>query len=415
MQTLFEKFGSSFTMRLPFFGPTVVISDPSLIKEFFALPADAVQGVEPNLSSILGSGSTFGLHGDDHRARRKLILPHFNGPRLAAYNGLIERETRHEVSEWPEGIEFPVLPSMLRITLNTILRSVMGADGQELEALRTILPRFMAAGSKLAFVPFLQRDLGPGTPWRQFAARRAEFDNILESLIARAGADPEADHRVDVLSLMLRARYEDGSAMSHDDIKDELLTLVVAGHETTATSLAWAIERLRRHPKWLAQLVEALDVGDTALLQATVYETQRVRPVIDAAARQVVAPSIRLGDWVIPEGYTVTVNIGLTHQNASAFPDADRYMPERFIDERPGSNTWVPFGGGNRRCPGASLANLEMVTVLQTLLEEFTIEPTNAKGERWKSRGVAFAPGLGGRAVIQRRKPLVGRGEADSP
>jgi cytochrome P450 len=150
-------------------------------------------------------------------------------------------------------------------------------------------------------------------------------------------------------------------------------------------------------------LVEALDLGDTALLQATVYETQRVRPVIDAAARRVVAPSIRLGDWVIPEGYTVTVNIGLTHQNASAFSDADRYMPERFLEDRPGTNTWVPFGGGNRRCPGASLANLEMVTVLRTLLEEFTLQQTSAQGERWRSRGVAFAPARGGLAVVQRR------------
>ena len=220
-------------------------------------------------------------------------------------------------------------------------------------------------------------------------------------MIDRVEADPNLEERDDVLSLMLQSRYEDGTAMSRSDLADELFTLLAAGHETTATQLAWAVERLRRHPGVLSRLVDEVDAGGSDLLQATINEVQRNRPVIDGAARQVIAPTMPLGQWVIPHGYTVQVDIPLTHQNA--YPDPDRFDPDRFMESSPDLYSWVPFGGGTRRCLGAAFANMEMNVVLRTILREFLLVPTNSREERLHSRGVAFAPSGGGRAVVYRR------------
>jgi cytochrome P450 len=233
---------------------------------------------------------------------------------------------------------------------------------------------------------------------------REELDAMFGTLIARAESDPALDERTDVLSLLLQARYDDGAAMSHSDIGDELFTLLVAGHETTATSLTWAVERLRRHPDVLARVVAEVDAGKSALLQATVHEVLRTRPIIDAVSREVTAESIRLGPWVIPRGHIVSVNIGLVHQNEEVFADASAFNPDRFVGSNPGMYSWIPFGGGTRRCPGAAFANMEMMVVLRTVLAEFTLAPTDAPDERRESRGVVFAPRDDGLAVLVRRK-----------
>jgi cytochrome P450 len=404
MQALYDRFGTAFSMRLPFFGPAVIISDPDLVRELFRQPSGAMRGPEPNLGLVFGPGSSFVLQGDEHLRRRKLILPPFHGDRMRAYEALIEAETRDETSNWVEGQEFPVQDSMLRITLNTILRGIFGAGGTEFDALRILMPRMVKLGSKLAMVPSLHRDLGRWSPWRRLMEMRRELDAIVGTLIARAEADTELAQRSDVLSLLLQARYEDGTPMSHDDIGDELFALLAAGHETTATALSWAVERLRRHPDVTNRLVAEIDGGESALLQATVHEVLRNRPIIDAVARKVAAPSIGLGPWVIPRGHTVTVNIGLVHQNESVFADAHQFNPDRYVGSNPGAYSWVPFGGGTRRCPGAAFANMEMMVVLRTILTDFTLVPTDAPDERRQSRGVVFAPALDGRAVVRRRR-----------
>jgi cytochrome P450 family 138 len=209
---------------------------------------------------------------------------------------------------------------------------------------------------------------------------------------------------------MLQSRYEDGTAMSHSDLADELLTLLAAGHETTATQLAWAVERLRRHPNVLSPLVDEVDADGSDLPQATIHEAQRNRPVIDGAVRQVIAPAMSLGEWVIPRGYTVQVDIPLTHQNA--YPDPDRFDPDRFMDSSPDMYSWVPFGGGSRRCLGATFANMEMNVVLRTVLREYRLVPTTSRPERLHSRGVAFSPSEGGRAVAYRRSRSATEGRA---
>jgi cytochrome P450 len=403
MRRLYNSLGVAFSMRLPFFGPAVVVSDPQLAKELFRQPADAVRGSEPNLGSVLGPGSSFGLQGEQHRMHRKLILPQFHGDRMRAYESLIERETSQEIARWQPGREFAVHASMMRITLNTILRGVFGAEDTEFESLRILMPKMIRLGSKLALLTALQNDFGPLSPWRRMTAMRAQLDQIFATLIARALADPALQQRTDILSLLLQARDEDGTPMSHSEISDELLTLVVAGHETTATSLAWAIERLSRHPNVLDRLVTEIDTDKTEFLQATVWEVLRTRPIIDAVSRQVVAPSITLGPWVIPENYTVTVNIGLVHGNESVFPNALAFDPARFLDNAPNTYAWLPFGGGARRCPGAAFANLEMLVVLRTILRTFALIPTSAADEPIRSNGVVSSPGRGGRVVLQRR------------
>jgi hypothetical protein len=192
--------------------------------------------------------------------------------------------------------------------------------------------------------------------------------------------------------------------MSRSDISDQLVTLLSAGHETTATTLAWAVERLRRHSVVLRRLVDEVDVGASTLLEATITEVQRVRPVVDATGRQVRADSMQLGRWTLPRGQMVVASIFLMHENEELFPNARRFAPDRFVDAKPDTYEWIPFGGGVRRCIGASFAQVEMNVVLRTMLRDFTLVPTSERDERWHSRGVAWAPAKGGRAVVHRRQ-----------
>lgn len=402
MNSLAKRYGTAFTMTLPF-RPMVVLSDPALVKELFQTSTSLVQGVEPNLDIVFGPGSTFGLHGEAHRRRRKLLVPPFHGKRMRSYEGVVEEETLKEIASWPEGEEFAVMPSMMRITLNSILRAVFGAEGAELDALRTLMPSLMHRAGVLALLPQLRHDWGPRSPWGRYMELRREFDSIIGQLIKRDENDPDIEQRGDVLSLMLRSTYEDGTPMSQSDIGDELFTLLAAGHETTATSLAWAVERLRRHPDVLARLTDEVDAGGSNLLHATINEVQRNRPVIDGCARQVIDEPVSIGEWVIPKGNIIRVDIALIHQNEAVYPDARQFNPDRFIDSNPDMYAWVPFGGGNRRCIGFAFANMEMSGVLKTMLGAVRLEPTTAPSERFRNRGVAFAPHRGGRAVVHRR------------
>jgi hypothetical protein len=213
----------------------------------------------------------------------------------------------------------------------------------------------------------------------------------------------EADARTDVLSLFLRSTYDDGTVMTRGEIGDELLALLAAGHETTASTLGWAFERISRHPEVLERLVaEAAGEGNT-YRQATILEVQRNRTVIDFAGRHVAAPSYELGEWCLPQGFSIMVSLLQLHRDPQVYPDPERFDPQRFIDDKPSTYSWVPFGGGVRRCVGAAFANMEMDVVLRTVLRHFTIRTTTAPGEKWPSRGVAFTPKKGGRGGVFRR------------
>lgn len=402
IKALGHRYGSAFTLRLPIVGQAVVISDPGLIKDLFSAGSALVKR-PGNLGLVLGPGSTFSLHGAEHRQRRKLLVPPFHGRRMNGYEAIVEEEVLRETASWPEGREFATLPSMMRITLNAILRAVFGAEGAEFDELRQLLPSLVALGSKMAVLPlWARRDFGRLSPAGRFARHRRRYDDVIAQLIASARRDPNFAERSDVLSLLLTARYDDGRPISDSHVADELLTLLAAGHETTATTLAWAVERLRRHPQLLGRLTAEADGEGSQLLQATVWEVQRTHPVIEAMSRVTLA-RISLGEWVIPERQMIIVSVVLAHSAERNFPNANTFDPDRFVGNPPDSSLWVPFGGGVHRCVGAAFANMEMLVTLRTLLRQFEFATTNAAGESNHSRGVANAPGRGGRAVVYRR------------
>jgi len=401
MRRLGERYGSAFTVNVPVIGETVVISDPAEVKQLFTTSPEAADNLDFNLGRVLGPNSFFALSGEAHKRQRKLLVPPFHGRRLRGYEAIVEEEAVREMATWPEGREFATLDPMMRITLNAILRAVFGADGAELAALRELLPKMVKLGSRLAALPVPRTALGRWSPWVRAEGYRREYDATVDRLIA--AARPGLGERGDVLALMLQSRYDDGTGMSRDEIADQLLTLLTAGHETTATTLAWAVERLRRHPAVLRRLAAEADAGGSELREATILEVQRVRPVIDKTARQVRAPGLRLGRWTLPPGQVVLVSIYLMHTDEALFPDAGRFDPDRFAGSRPDTYQWIPFGGGARRCIGAAFAHMEMNVVLRTLLRDFTLEPTSERGERWHSRGIAWCPARGGRAVVRRR------------
>ncbi|WP_433561672.1 cytochrome P450 [Nocardia sp. CA-151230] len=402
---LHQRYGSAFMVAMPRFGPTLVLSEPAEVKALFTTHTDLVDNIDANLGQFLGPGSLFALRGEEHRKERKLLTPPFHGRRLAVYESLIEEEAVREMAGWPSGREFATMDSMMRITLNVILRAVFGAEGAEFDQLRALLPKLVLVGSALAALPVPRRLFGRFGPWARFAAYRAQYDEIVGRLIRRAAADPQLSERDDVLAMLLQARYDDGSAMTHSEIADELLTLLTAGHETTATSLAWTVERLRRHPDILRRLVEENDAGGSALREATLLETQRVRPVIDATLRKVRTDSLQLGRWTLARGQHVMVSVRLMHDNPELFTNPRDFDPDRFVGARPGTFSWIPFGGGARRCIGAAFATMEMNVVLRVLLRDFTLETTDAPDERAHFRGVALVPAKKGRAVVYRRAP----------
>jgi cytochrome P450 len=252
-------------------------------------------------------------------------------------------------------------------------------------------------------VPKPERTYGRFSPWGRLAEWRRQYDVVIDKLIAAEHADPNFAGRTDVLALMLRSTYDDGSTMSRKDIGDELLALLAAGHETTASTLGWAFERLIRHPEVLSALVEEADNDGGELRQATILEVQRARTVIDFAARHVYPPAFQLGEWVLSQGDSIIVSIAQIHDNPDIYPDPERFDPQRYIGNKPSTFAWIPFGGGTRRCVGAAFANMEMDVVLRTVLRHFAIETTTAPGERWHCRGVAYTPKNGGRIVVHRR------------
>ena len=403
LQYASKRFGPVFAINVPFFGRSVVVSDPALARQVFLASTDDLINVQPNLSRIFGPGSVFALDGKEHRARRKLLAPPFHGQSIKNYEKVIEEETLRETAAWPEGVEFPTFEPMNRITLNVILRTVFGADGAELDYLRKIIPPWAKLGSRMATLPEPPFSTGRYGPWGRLAEFRRNFDRTVFALIDKAQADPRLEERTDILALLLRSTYEDGTPMSRQDVSDELLTLLGAGHETTASTLGWAFERLRRHPGVLAKLVEENDQDGNEFRQATLQELQRNRTVIDFSGRHVAAPHFDLGNWRIPHGYTVMIAIANVHANAEVFPNPERFDPSRFIGTRT-PTAWIPFGGGTRRCIGAAFANVEMDVVLRTVLQHFVIETDDAPDEKIHFRGIAFTPKDGGRIVVRRRE-----------
>jgi cytochrome P450 family 138 len=403
MRRWIKRHGHIFEINVPFFGRSVIVSDPALVKAVCTASTEQLSNVQPNLGNWFGPGSIFALDGSPHRDRRRLLAPAFHGPSLKGYEKVIEDETLRESADWPEGKEFRVLEPMGRITLNVILRIMFGADGAELGELREIVPPYMKLGQFLAFAPAPPIWTRRHSPWAKLDEFRNAFDRIVCTLIDRAESDPNLVERADILAFLVRSGHNEGTGMSRVDICDELSTLVGAGHETTASALAWTFERLRRHPDVLAELVREADEGGDDFRRATIFELLRVRTVIDVIGRRVNSPNFDLGQWPIPDARTVLVRIADLHENPQIFPHPERFDPYRFYGSRPAAPEWLAFGGGARRCIGADFAVTEMDIVLRTVLQNFRIQTDGAADEKSYFRGIAHTPKLGGRVILNRR------------
>jgi cytochrome P450 family 138 len=408
VRRLQRRWGDAYTVELPVIGTTVVVSGPELVKTVFtARPTVLYAGKNP-LGSLLGPGSLFSMDEDRHLEERRTLLPPFHGDRMRSYDGLIEEEGLRAMREWPDGTEFQTIGSFKRITLRVILRAVFGAEGAGLTELERLLPRMTALGQRLVTVPVLRRDLGSLSPGGRYVRLRRRYDALVRALIDERIADSELDQRIDILALMLTPLREANAEINYSDLADELLTLLVAGHETTASSLAWTVERLRREPEVLRRL-EREAAGDCSTLRsAVIHEVHRTRPVIGATGRLAMQP-FQLGEWRLPPGTRVVTQISATHEDERFHERAASFDPDRYVGRKPDTYAWIPFGGGVRRCLGAAFAQLEMDVVIRTMLRRFELVPTDAPGERRSFRGVAFAPAQGG---VRRRRVALGAEEA---
>ena len=403
-----RRYGKRATVRLPFQPPFVVLSDPDEIRELFTAPDDVLHPGEGArvLEPVIGSNSVILLDEREHLRQRRLLLPAFHGDRMRRMYGVMSDLTDAELDRWPRDRPFALHPALQRLTLEIILRSVLGLTaGARLDRLRTLIAETLSfSENPLSVVPPLQRALRWTPTMRRFYAGRRAVDAELFELIDERRA--EREHAGDdVLATLLDARDEDGSAMSAQELRDELVTALVAGHETTASQLAWAFARLAREPSVTGKLVAELARGDDdSYLTATITEILRLRPVLPNAEPRLTKREVTIGGVTYPPGVVLLASAYLVHHDPEIYPLPLKMSPERFLDEPPGTYTWIPFGGGRRRCLGASFATQEMKIVLAAALRRFELEPVGP-GETARRRGITFSPAQGATVVLRERTP----------
>jgi cytochrome P450 family 135 len=389
------RFGDVFRLRIAREGTWIVLSNPEHIKQVFTGDPRIFHAGEGNriLLPILGEHSLLLLDEHAHMEQRKLLLPPLHGQRMQRYRELMAEIAANEIERWPSGEPYALRPRMQAITLEIILRAVFGLEqGERLETLRVELRRLLDTLTRPAIFLFPLL-LGPErlAHFGPFQRLHEQVDALIYAEIAERRRAQDLDRREDILSLLLLARHEDRSPMTDREIRDELLTLLVAGHETTATALAWAVERLTRHPDKLARLAEEVRAGEREYLEAVVTETLRLRPVISLVARYLREP-VEIGGWRLPAGVTVAPSIYLVHRRPDVYPNPERFEPERFVDASPGTYTWIPFGGGIRRCIGGSFAHFEMQVVLAELVGRRHLRPARPEPERVFRRAITETP-----------------------
>jgi hypothetical protein len=395
-----RRYGNLIGVRLFPIGPAVYLADPADIRTVFAGSPAVVHAGEANslLTPVVGASSVMVLDEQPHRDRRRSLLPPFHRDAVGAQTGQMAAIAAEQVAAWPVDREFAVLPKMSEITLEVILRIVVGVDRPErLDALRAALSEVTMNGP-LNTVGLLRPDLLRLRPWRGFRRRLAVADELLYAEIADRRADPDLAARTDVLAMLVR-----DSGMTDSELRDQLISLLLAGHDTTATALGWALERLTRHPDLLARAVRAAVEDDEAYLDAVVKETLRVRPIVASVGRVLTEP-LELHGYRIPAGVTVAPAILAVHGCAERYPDPDRFDPERMLGVNPSPTTWLPFGGGARRCLGATFALVEMRVVLREVLRGVTLAVTPARGERVRVNLVTLVPARGARIRIVGRR-----------
>jgi cytochrome P450 family 135 len=403
-----RRYGDVVTFRSYFDPGFVMVFEPSLVKQVFRAPPDRLHAGEANalLSPVLGERSLLVLDGAEHLRHRKLLLPPFHGERMREYEQVMREATDREIDSWPLGEEFALLPSMVALTLEVIIRTVFGVDEtvRREELTKRIRAMMDPVTTRLGILLMVLSRNRPSAGKRveDFEARRSRLDELIYAEIAHRREQPDLAEREDVLSMLLLARDEDGDPMTDQEVRDELVTLLVAGHETTATGLAWAFDLLMRNPRVLANARE----GDDRYLDAVVKETLRIRPVVGGVGRVVRGDEpFELDGHLIPPGVEINPNIAAVHRRGDVYPQPREFRPERFLGENPPDTySWIPFGGGTRRCIGASFASFEMRHVIKRVIERAELRPARRRPDSGVRKGVVFVPKRGVPAVLEARR-----------
>ncbi len=407
MDSCRRRYGDAFSVTfIGFRTPLVMVSDPEVIRALYrgrenGLPPGRTVSLEP----VVGPRSVLLLEGDEHLARRRLMLPPFHGERMRAYEEIITELAAREIDGWPAGETFAIHPRMQALTLEVIMRAVFGvSDRERIGRLRALLGDLLAQTTSpvLQLRVLLSRRFGRGEPLGELNRRTAEIDELLAAEITERRADPGLTNRQDILSMLVGARFEDGEQMSDSELRDQLMTLLLAGHETTATGLAWTFDLLLRHPSTLERLRSELDVGDETYLRAAIAESLRLRPVIPLAGRRL-REELRVNGLTLPPGTDVTPAIWLTHTREDIYPAPLEFRPERFLEGGPETYAWIPFGGGVRRCLGASFAEFEMRIVLRETLRRRELRGARRRREGIARRNITFSPRRGTPVVANPR------------
>jgi cytochrome P450 len=401
MERCRDRYGDAFSLRMYNEGTWVMFSDPAAVKQIFTGDPRLLHSGEANgiLRPIVGPNSVLLLDDRAHMTQRKLLLPPFHGERMKAYGALMTAAAEAEIASWPGGEVVATRPAMQRITLEIVMRAIFGiSDTGGLGRLRTALTSMLDWTTKPSRLVVLVAAGPKGIPRiPEYRAVMRELDAVIAEEIARRRVAPDVAERDDVLSMLLGARHEDdGSPMTDAELRDELVTLLVAGHETTATALSWALERLARHPDAWARLRS----DDEPYVDAVIKETLRLRPVLPIVLRRLKAP-MEIGGWELPEGVSAVPSIYLMHRRPDLYPDPLAFRPERFLEKPAGTYTWIPFGGGVRRCLGASFAQFEMAAVLRVLARRCArLEPDALVPERTARRSITLVPAREGSVVV---------------
>jgi cytochrome P450 family 135 len=407
-----RRYGDVVTMSTLFDSRFVMVFEPEIVKQVFKGPPEQLRAGEANalLGPILGERSVLLLDGAEHLRQRRLMLPTFHGQRMKAYESIMRDAADREIDAWPVGEPFQLLPSMQALTLDVIMRAVFGVDeGQRYTDLRAALRDMLAPISRPVGVLILTTSLGRfrgKETVRRFEEQRARVDALIFDEIARRREAPDLEDREDVFSTLILARDEDGEPMTDQEIRDELVTLLVAGHETTATALAWTFDLLLHDERVLGKLRAELEAeaegsepsasGQASYLDAVAKESLRVRPVIPGIGRKVRGEPFELAGYTIPPGVEINPSIVMVHARADRYPHPREFRPERFLDDSPPDTyTWIPFGGGVRRCLGASFALFEMRVVIQRVLERAALAAVEQERDAVERRGITLVPGRG--------------------
>ena len=411
-----RRLGDAFTLT---FAPSglklVLISDPEAVKTVFTAPAEIAPSGAANspVAPVMGPSSVIVLTGPEHMRQRKLLLPPFHGERMREYEDVIVEATRKNMASWQLGSRMRLQEHTRQITLEVILRAVFGVEAERMEPLKAAIGDLLAPMHALTVLLIAMRRPTGERPDGAIGRALDRFDELLYKEIAARRAQSDLGERRDILSLLMQARDEDGMEMTDGELRDELVTLLLAGHETTSTSVSWALERLVRHPQKLERLMAEIDAGESdEYMTAVINETLRVRPVVPIVAR-ILTEDLQVGRFDLPAGTRVVPCIYLTNRNPSVYQAPAEFRPERFLGDGPETFSWIPFGGGIRRCIGASFAQLEMKLMLRTMLAEYRpsaprgwrtrIGTGGRRGEWVRRRAITLVPGAGALLVWERR------------